>query len=78
MDDTPVDVAISCLQKAVRRGQEAAAIYWVKQLYLCREKKICGVHIFKKLLVYSAEDVGLADLSVKTRVVELNQMAELV
>ncbi len=69
-DGTQVDVAISALQKAVRDCDEVVAVYWVRQLYLA------GAKMWKRLHVYAAEDVGLADLSVKTHILELEQAAE--
>lgn len=68
-DGTLVEVAGSALQKAVRDGDEAAAVYWVKQLYFAHRK------VWKKLHVFAAEDIGLADLTVKTHVLELEQAA---
>jgi len=69
-DGTPVEVANSAVQKTVRDGDEVAAVYWIKQLYFAERK------VWKKLHIIAAEDIGLADLSVKTHVLELEHMAE--
>lgn len=69
-DGTPVEVANSAVQKAVRDGDEVAAVYWIRQLYFAERK------VWKKLHIIAAEDIGLADLSVKTHVLELEHMAE--
>ena len=70
-DGTLVSVARSAVQKAIRDGDESAAVYWMRQLYLTGITKV-----WKALKVFSFEDIGLADLSVKTHVLELQQMAE--
>ncbi len=69
-DGTPVDVARSAAQKAVRDGDEQAGIYWIKQLYLSDRK------VWKALSIFAVEEIGIADLSVKTHVLELEKLAE--
>jgi hypothetical protein len=69
-DGTPVDVARSAAQKAVRDGDEQAGIYWIKQLYFADRK------VWKALSIFAVEEIGIADLSVKTHVVELEKLAE--
>jgi hypothetical protein len=69
-DGTPVDVARSAAHTAIRDGDEQTATYWMRQLYLADRK------VWKALDIFSVEDVGLADLSVKTHVLELQRMAE--
>lgn len=69
-DGTPVDVARSAAQKAVRDGDEQAGIYWIKQLYFADRK------IWKALSIFAVEEIGIADLSVKTHVLELEKLAE--
>lgn len=69
-DGTLVDVARSAAQKAVRDGDEQAGIYWIKQLYLADRK------VWKALSIFAIEEIGIADLSVKTHVLELEKLAE--
>ena len=69
-DGTPVDVARSAAQKAVRDGDEQAGIYWIKQLYFAERK------VWKALSIFAVEEIGIADLSVKTHVLELEKLAE--
>jgi hypothetical protein len=69
-DGTPVDLARSAAQKAVRDGDEQAGIYWIKQLYLADRK------VWKALSIFAVEEIGIADLSVKTHVLELEKLAE--
>lgn len=69
-DGTPVDVARSAAQKAVRDGDEHAGIYWIKQLYFADRK------VWKALSIFAVEEIGIADLSVKTHVLELEKLAE--
>jgi hypothetical protein len=69
-DGTLVDVARSAAHAAIRDGDEQTATYWMRQLYLADRK------VWKALDIFSVEDVGLADLSVKTHVLELQRMAE--
>ena len=66
-----VDVAISAAHKAMRRGDEGNGVYWIKQLYWTNEEGRCNINVWKQLFVYSCEDIGLADLSVKTQVLKL-------
>jgi len=69
-DGTLVDVARSAAHKAVRDGDEQAGVYWMRQLYFA------GRDVWKALSIFATEDVGLADLSVKTHVLELQKLAE--
>jgi hypothetical protein len=69
-DGTLVDVARSAAQKAVRDGDEQAGIYWIKQLYLADRK------VWKALSIFAVEEIGIADLSVKTHILELKKLAE--
>jgi hypothetical protein len=69
-DETLIDEATSAIQKAVRDGDEAAAVYWIKQLYYADRK------VWKKLNVIATEDIGVADLSVKHHILELEEAAE--
>ncbi|MGO9087922.1 MAG: hypothetical protein ACLQBK_22110 [Candidatus Sulfotelmatobacter sp.] len=66
-----VDVARSAAQKAVRDGDENTGGYWIRQLYFA------GYDVWKALGNFASEDVGIADLSVKTHVLELKQLADM-
>lgn len=68
-DGTLVDIARSAAQKAVRAGDEQAGIYWIKQLYLADR------NVWKALSIFAVEEIGIADLSVKTHVLELEKLA---
>lgn len=70
-DGTLVEVARSAAQKAVRDGDEQAGIYWIKQLYLAGRK------VWKALAIFAVEEIGIADLSVKTHVLEHEKLAAL-
>lgn len=69
-DGTQIYTAVSALHKAVRDGDEAAAVYWIKQLYFADRK------VWKQLHVFAVEDIGLGDLSVKQHMLELEKAAE--
>jgi replication-associated recombination protein RarA len=60
---------MSAAHKAMRDGDEAAAVYWMKQLYLSRYK------VWRQLMTWAAEDIGLADLSVVKILVTLAKAA---
>jgi hypothetical protein len=66
-----VDVAISAAHKLMRRGDESNAIYFLKQLYWTNEEGRCKINLWKQVLIYPSEDIGNADLTVKTKVLEL-------
>jgi hypothetical protein len=66
-----VDVARSAAQKAVRDGDENIGGYWIRQLYFA------GYDVWKALGNFASEDIGIADLSVKTHVLELKQLADM-
>ncbi len=68
-DGTVIYVVMSAAHKAMRDGDEAAAVYWMKQFYLSRYK------VWKQLMTWAAEDIGLADLSVVKILVTLAQAA---
>ena len=53
----PADAVISALQKFIRRGQAEQAARAAYELYLCGEE--LTEYLWKRLLVISAEDVGL-------------------
>jgi hypothetical protein len=66
----PVDQARSSMHKAIRDGDEVCAGWWLNQLFFA------GDNIPKALSVYTNEDVGLADLTVKTHVLEWLALAK--
>lgn len=69
-DGTTVDVARSAAQKAVRDGDENAGVYWIRQLFFV------GCSVWKALIIFAVEDIGIADLSVRSHVLELEKAAE--
>jgi len=70
-DGNTVDVARSAAQKAVRDGDENAGVYWIRQLFFA------GCNVWKALVVFAVEDIGIADLSVRSHVLELEKAAEM-
>lgn len=54
----------SALQKAIRRGNEREALFWATELDLGGG----GAYVWKRLLIISSEDVGIADTSVAVAV----------
>lgn len=70
-DGTTVDVARSAAQKAVRDGDENAGVYWIRQLFFV------GYDVWKALAIFAVEDIGMADLSVRSHVLELAKAAEI-
>jgi replication-associated recombination protein RarA len=75
-DGQRLDETVSKLQKCVRRGREADAIYLVKQLYFGRKQKLFGCDIWRKLHIYAAEEVGLADILLPMRLQDLERAAD--
>jgi len=69
-DGTVVDIARSAAQKAVRDGDEAKGSYWMRQLYFV------GYDVWKALIIFAVEDVGIGDLSVRDHVLGLMQAAD--
>ena len=74
-DGWPIDVAKSAAHKFMRWGDEGNGVYFIKQLYWTNEEGRCPVDVWKQFHIYAGEDIGLADLSVKTHILELEQMA---
>jgi hypothetical protein len=66
-----VDVAVSAAHKFMRWGDEGNAVYFLKELYWTNEEGRCKINLWKHVLVYPCEDIGPADLTVKTEVLEL-------
>ncbi|CAD7941008.1 unnamed protein product [Amoebophrya sp. A25] len=52
----PIDEALSCLQKAIRRGQEDAAAFWTAELHVSE----LGQVAMNRMLIMTLEDVGIA------------------
>ncbi len=52
----PMDIAVSALQKEIRRGDERAACYWTMLAYQ-RDPH----YAWKRLLICAAEDIGMGD-----------------
>jgi replication-associated recombination protein RarA len=48
---------VSAMQKCIRRGQEEDALYWATEL----DKSGYGQHVWRRLLIITSEDVGLAE-----------------
>jgi replication-associated recombination protein RarA len=46
----------SALQKAIRRGEEEQALYWAQELFDAGS----GDYLWKRLLIITSEDIGLA------------------
>ena len=57
----------SAFQKSIRRGMEKESIFWGIELY----EAGCEVYAWKRMLIMSCEDVGLADPLVNTVLVNL-------
>jgi hypothetical protein len=70
-DKWDLDVAKSAAHKSVRRGDEANGVYWIKQLYFTKAEGRSNVNVWKQLFIYACEEIGLADLSVKTHILDL-------
>jgi len=66
-----VDVARSAAHKYMRDGDEVKGCYWIRQLYFA------GYDTWKALGNFVSEDIGIGDLSVKTHVLELKQLADI-
>jgi replication-associated recombination protein RarA len=50
--------ASSALQKAIRRGDEDAALFWATEL----DKSGYGEYVFKRLKIIASEDIGLGEV----------------
>jgi hypothetical protein len=68
---TTAGLAKSLVQKCIRRGRESDAVYFAKQLYLGRKKRIHGCDIWKRLIIISVEDIGVADILMPLRIEDL-------
>jgi replication-associated recombination protein RarA len=70
-DKTKLDLACSILQKAIRRGEETAAVWAIKEIYRGKKQKLFGCDIWRKLYIYAGEEVGLADNLMPLRLQDL-------
>jgi hypothetical protein len=75
-DGMKADLVVSSLQKCIRRGLEGDAVYFVKQLYNGRKQRTFGCDIWRRLFIISVEDVGLADIIMPLRLVDLERVAK--
>lgn len=48
---------VSAIQKSIRRGWEEDAVYWASEL----DRSGYGQHCWKRLLIITTEDIGVAD-----------------
>jgi hypothetical protein len=64
-------VATSALTKALRRGRELEALYWAQQI----EARYPWL-LFRRLGVFAAEDIGIADPQAVTVVASVRQLYE--
>jgi hypothetical protein len=69
-DGWPIDVAKSAAHKFMRWGDEGNGVYFIKQLYGTNEEGRCRINVWKQIFVYACEDIGVADLTVKTHVLD--------
>ncbi len=65
----PFDEAASALQKSIRRGLEANALYWAAELEMR-----CPDYLWKRLQIISVEDIGIADKEVVLYVAEMRRL----
>lgn len=68
-DGTDLRVATSALIKALRRGEEAEAAYWALQL-----ERRYWKHLWRRLAIFSSEDVGIADPAAVTLIASLRTL----
>ncbi|KKQ47046.1 MAG: hypothetical protein US75_C0011G0021 [Candidatus Woesebacteria bacterium GW2011_GWC1_38_13] len=67
-----LDEVVSALQKAIRRGQEENALYWMMEFV---KGHYIG-YLWRRLSVITIEDIGLADLNAPLMINTLAQMNE--
>lgn len=65
------DEAASALQKSIRRGQEDDAVYWALEL----ADSGYTAYVWRRLLVITSEDVGLAEPTMPAMIHALHQAA---
>lgn len=56
-DGTPLNEAVSVMIKELRRGKEAEALYWARQI----EEGGFYKYVWRRLAIFCAEDVGLGN-----------------
>jgi replication-associated recombination protein RarA len=59
-----MDEVASALQKAIRRGDEAGALFWATEL----DQAGYGNYAWKRLRIIASEDVGIADSNAQVQV----------
>lgn len=59
--------ASSAFQKAIRRGDEDSALFWMAEFYDSGKAE----YLWKRMMIICAEDIGLAEPSIHTHVREL-------
>lgn len=67
-----LDEVVSALQKSIRRGQEARAVYWAYELFESGYIK----YLWRRLSVITLEDIGIADPYATILVNSLAQSSE--
>lgn len=60
---------VSAIQKAIRRGNEAEALYWAHELLDSNE----SYRMWRRLVVIAAEDVGMADPDMTHKIMVMKQ-----
>jgi len=74
-DETKVDLAKSAMQKAIRKGKEKSACYWIRQMYFANKLGYCRIKLWKRPFIFTVEEIGMADLSVMRKLLDLDKMA---
>lgn len=69
----PYDIAISWLQKAIRRGYYEQAVHCAYQIH--KLGKIFTSHLLNRLLIIVSEDIGPAEMDLPDRILPLYQEA---
>jgi len=70
----PLDEVVSALIKSLRRGLEQEALFWGQEI----EESGYYRYIWKRLLIFATEDVGLVDPDVIVRINSLAQSYEFI
>jgi replication-associated recombination protein RarA len=65
----PFDEVASAIQKSIRRGLEADAMYWAAEM----ETRYPD-YLWKRLQIISVEDIGIADMQVVLYVAEMRRL----
>jgi len=62
----------SALQKAIRRSDEEAALFWASEMHMSD----LGAHCWSRLLVMVSEDIGLAEPTLPATIWALREIAK--